>query len=600
MKAFIIIIGVLLMYWFFFRRQKPARGVLPIKQEVAPKKELLAQAHKLLFVDENGKQYWKENKEVLIPRKTYIKGIITGKYRGDLLDQEQELHNSAMYSFEIYQAEVSCQEFREKIPFHNKGVLFPKERLPEIIPVSLMQEDQWYGLNILEPKLSDFQSVKKLHQIEAAQVFGTFTGEITGYILDHTARDEEERIYVPEIIEEASVPEEKLMSSGTETGKTEQSGDYLRKEFYTTNYKDTLWGNWEYNRLGRDAYSNGGFFSFAIGGIGFLFGLVFLITILPGLVYIVPLFVIVLLFTLFEDLFKWIFRVVACLFVLVFLFSVIITWGGGKRNYNPQPLIVDNARESNPEIRPVTDTAHTDGADSLPKTTKDTIITRYRSWQDYNGNHFEGSYQVKASDFNKAHGYKSTLEIHQPNHKSYDEMVYRLKEYDKNKLSGLYKLLDSISAGNNLNEIQFAEMAVSFVQDIPYTLILANDCKVSLYNDDFTRKYLSRPDARCSGNQKFGINTPVEFLATLNGDCDTRTLLLYTVFSHYGYDVALLCSEQYGHSLLGINLPIDGTAYTYNNQRYVLWETTSPHLRPGLVSAEISNLNNWRISIKSK
>jgi hypothetical protein len=62
----------------------------------------------------------------------------------------------------------------------------------------------------------------------------------------------------------------------------------------------------------------------------------------------------------------------------------------------------------------------------------------------------------------------------------------------------------------------------------------------------------------------------------------------------------LLSSEFYGHSLLGINLPINGIVYNYNNQNYVLWETTALNCKPGIVPNEISNLNNWRISLKSK
>jgi hypothetical protein len=64
--------------------------------------------------------------------------------------------------------------------------------------------------------------------------------------------------------------------------------------------------------------------------------------------------------------------------------------------------------------------------------------------------------------------------------------------------------------------------------------------------------------------------------------------------------VAILSSEFYGHSILGINLPINGTAYNYNENRYVMWETTTPNCKPGIISNKISNLNNWRISLKSK
>jgi hypothetical protein len=192
------------------------------------------------------------------------------------------------------------------------------------------------------------------------------------------------------------------------------------------------------------------------------------------------------------------------------------------------------------------------------------------------------------------------LTINSNNYNAYDQVVYSIKEFDKNKLNRVYPLFDSIAKTNKLDKIRFAEMIVSFVQDIPYVLVLEDDCNPNLYNDSFTRKYLSSPNAKCDGFQKFGINTPVEFLANLNGDCDTRTLLLYTIFSHYDYDVALMSSEYYGHSILGINLPLNGIAYTYHNQRYILWETTMKNAKPGNIPEEVSNLNNWRISLKSK
>jgi hypothetical protein len=161
-------------------------------------------------------------------------------------------------------------------------------------------------------------------------------------------------------------------------------------------------------------------------------------------------------------------------------------------------------------------------------------------------------------------------------------------------------MFDSIQKGNSFNKMKFAEVIVSFVQDIPYYLILDSECDASLYNDNFIKEYLNSKDARCFGYQKFGINSPLEFISSLKGDCDTRTLLLYTVLDHYGYDVALMSSDEYGHSILGINLPYNGISYEYNNSRYVLWETTSPNLKPGIIARKISNLNYWKISLKSK
>lgn len=600
----LIIIVFFLLYWFFFKREKPIDTSINIilKDNISKIKQPI-EKEKEIFIDEKGKEYWKETKEIQIPRKTFIKGNISGKYRGELIELYEELHNSTIYGFEIYEAEVNCQEFREKIPFKSKGVPFPKDKLPEILQVSLFQNDKWYGLNVLEPKLFNFESVRKLHQIEGNEIFGTFNAEITGYILDFKTEIKEKIVYVPEKtehIEEINISENQLTSSGIKTGKIEKIGNYFREEEYTIDYLNTIWGKWQYNKLKSNNSYSDGCFSSIFGGIGLLFGLIFLIAILPGLIYILPVFTIIILILVFENFFKWVFRIFAVLLLLAFVFSIVLSFNNRNHSYNPKPLIVDNPRETKPDFKPIIDSSKTNKNDSITTAINDTIISRFRSWQDYDGNKYEGFYQIKLSDFNNAHQYKSNLKFYQTDRRSYDEMIYHLKEYDKNKLNGLYKLLDSINTTNKLNEIQFAEVVVSFVQDIPYTLILDDGCNASLYNDEFTRNYLSSPNARCEGNQKFGINTPIEFLTNLKGDCDTRTLLLYTVLSHYDYDVALLCSEQYGHSILGVNLPINGTAINYNGERYVVWETTAPNIRPGILSPQFSNLKNWRISIKSK
>lgn len=603
----LIIIALFLLYWFFFKSEKPTNNSINrIQKDCISKIEQSIEKEKEIFIDDDGKKYWKETKKIQIPRKTFIKGNITGKYRGELIELEEELHNSTIYDFEIYEAEVNCQEFREKIAFKSKEIAFPKDKLPEILQVSFFQHNKWYGLNILEPELFNFHSVKKLHQIEGNEIFGTFSAEITGYILDYKTEFEEEIIYVAEItedikeIKEKKAVAKKLVSSNVETGKVERKGDYFRKQYYTTNYVDTIWGNWQYSNLKNNNSNSSGCLSSIFSGIGLLLGFIFLIAILPGLVYVLPVLAIIILFSIFENLFRWLFRIFGVLLLIAFAFSIVLSFNNRNNNFVPKPLIVDNPKETKPEYKPIIDSTNTNKKDTITPPFKDTIITRFRSWQDYDGNKYEGSYQIKLSDFNNAHDYKTNLKIYQSDGRSYDEMIYSLKEYDKNKINGLYILLDSINNSNKLNKLQFAEVAVSFVQDIPYTLILNDGCNAGLYNNEFIKDYLANPNARCEGNQKYGINTPVEFLTNLNGDCDTRTLLLYTVLSHYDYDVALLSSEQYGHSILGINLPINGTAINYNGQRYVVWETTAHNIRPGILSQQFSNLNNWRISLKSK
>ena len=592
----IIIVVVLIICWFSFTKKDPATlPVTVIKDTVrTPSISDTTVLEGEIFTDENGREYRIETNIIQIPRKTYIKGNVSGKYRGDLIDEDEKQYNSTIYEFAIYEAQVTCSEFRENIPFENFGEPFPKEKLPTVLPVALLQDEKLYGLNVLEPKLFAFDSISKLHQVEGTQIFGTFTAEITGYILDYIPKTEEEIVYLDKLetlvplVPEVSRP---LISSGTETGNIEAKGNYTRKEYYATNYKDTLWGRWNYNATTTNSTASG-CFSTTFTSILVLLWLVFLVIMVPnmgiGLLYIV----LIILFAAFQKFFIWVFRITGLLLFIVFLFGVAGSFNQSTKPYVPKPLVVNTPREIKPEITPVKDT--------LTNAVTDQIISRYRSWQDYDGTPYEGKYTLKLNDCRDSKSFKNNLNLAQNNLRSYDEIIYSLKERDKNKLAGLYHLFDSINASNKLSEVKFAEMVVSFVQDIPYALILEKDCNASSYTDIFTRKYLLSPGAVCEGEQRFGINTPTEFLADLKGDCDTRTLLLYTVFSHYNYDVALLSSEQYGHSIIGINLPINGTAFNYNNQRYVLWETTAPNCKPGIIPPDISNLNNWRISLKSK
>jgi hypothetical protein len=562
------------------------------------------------FIGEDGLDYNKVTKEISTPRKTYLKGTITGKYRGDRISNESDL-----FDFEIYEAEVLCnsiEDFRKNRPFvfpndfknidnqkKIKGTVFPKEKLPTTLPVAIIANEKSFGVNVLEPQLFEFDIVRKFHQTDIDDVFGTFNAFITGYVFDYEKKIvevidgpivETDPLEVPE-----EIPSKKPSSCqalNIKTGETQTKGNYTRSEYYCKNHNDKTWGNWEYKN--NDIGTNQGCFSSIIGIIGLILGVLFLITILPGILYFIGFFIIMFLISILAPYLKWIMRVIGVLLLIGFISSLINTFNQGSQRYIPTPVVVDKPREVVEERSTIIDTTN----NQLNK--NDTLITRYRIWQDYEGKKYEGSYQLRLSDLKNATYHKNNLPLSQNNIDSYDKIIYSLKENDKNKLNGVYKLFDSINKSNKLSKVKFAEMIVSFIQDIPYALILDKGCDASLYNDTFTRQYLLDPNASCDGNQRFGINTPVEFLASLKGDCDSRTVLLYTIFAHYNYDVAVLSSEFYGHSILGINLPINGTAYNYNENRYVMWETTTPNCKPGIISNKISNLNNWRISLKSK
>ncbi|MBK0370088.1 energy-coupling factor transporter transmembrane component T [Flavobacterium agrisoli] len=584
------------------------------------------------FVGEDGQSYIKCTKEILTPRKTYIKGVVSGKYRGDKIPSDSDI--SYLYEFEIYEAEVLCNskdDFRKDIAFRFpndftnvlssntiKGIVFPKQKLPHTLPVKVKADNRNFGVNILEPQLFEFEINRKYHQTEGEEVFGTFNAFITGYVFDYERIEQIEYIPAVEEVDNIEEPNGKnpllCVPSKVKTGKVETKGNYTREEYLCANHPDKVWGNWKYTSTSNsisnpytgsakynDSFDYGGCLGQVLGILAVVIAAFFLIKLWPILLILVGYYLFILLLGILPTLFKWIFRILGVLMILGFIGLLINDFSRSRLPYQPSP-VVDLPRERNvpvPVLAPIPD--HIDDNDNTNNNIlHDSLITRFRSWNDYGGNTYEGKYSIKLSDFRRAHYHKDGLKATQGTKQDYDAIIHNLKEYDKNNIPSLYRLFDSIGDANKLDRIKFAEMVVTFIQDIPYAIVLENGCDSRLYEDWFTKQYLQNNKGECDGYQKFGINTPVEFLTNLKGDCDTRSLLLYTIFSHYNYDVVVLSSEFYSHSIIGINLPLNGTVYAYNQKRYVMWETTTPNAKPGRIPNEIANLNNWRISLKSK
>lgn len=596
MIAFIIIIVVgIIAYQLFFRKEKtidtiviPEREKNLITEEVEPEK---------LFIDKNGLKYRNIHKTRYHPRKTYLLGDLHGKYWGELdLFKEQAYKYTKFYDFNIYEIEIS-NAIHKFIPFDfNQDARFPRQRLPELLPIIVKKDEKEYAVNIHEPQISNVRFNRKLHQDDGKEVFGTIDAKITGYVMDFITEEYIEAEYIIEKTKQSihkPIKEAKLSETFSPTGHVEFKEGYTRTQYYYSDYKTKYWGSWKYAKPTGTTQQEG-CLSSGLGLLGTIIGIAFLLLLLPRLVFLLPFLLLAVLFRLITvAAWTWIFRILGGILFLAFIFSLLNAFHHTSSSYIPKPIVQDKPEEPKPQYIPIVDTLN-------KVQTPDTLITHFRSWQDYDGNNYEGKFWVRKSAFTNASNYKSNLTITENTENNYDKIVYSLKENDKQNLAGVYQLFDSIKNVKNLTSKGFAETIVSFVQDIPYTVVLPNACDPNLYADDFIRKYLSSENARCDGYEKFGINTPVEFMATLQGDCDTRTLLLYTMLAHYGYDVALLSSEYYNHSLIGINLPYEGVAYKYNNQRYVLWETTASNFKPGILSNEISNSNYWRISLKSK
>lgn len=559
----------------------------------------VGQDHENWLIDEFGREYKLLKKVRELPRKTFIKASLNGKYWGEINQNfSSQFQYSDFYDFNIYEVSLKNAVYQTEIPFQQEEDLrIPREKLPKLLNTILENDGKSYALNLHEPLFSQIKFDRKLHQNDDNEVFGTIDAMVTGYILDFATEEyfeKEYRVVAPNISKSPEPPISTSKKTNIATGNVEYKGDYKRTQYFYSDYKKKYWTDWNYQRPVK-ADNNEGCFSLLLSIISGLFLVSFLLLFLPQFTILIPLLLILLLLHIIPPkVYQWIFRVISIIVLLMFIVSFLRAFQQPSASpYIPKPATVKTLVDDKPQLIPIKDTVnHT--------VSKDTLIVHYRKWQDYEGNNYEGEFWTKKRDYVKAKQFKQNFASSTATPRDYDYMIHSLKEHDRENMSGIYQLFDKIKTQKNLSKIKFAELIVSFVQDIPYTVILPDDCDPNLYDDRFIKEYLNSKNARCDGFEKFGINTPLEFLTTLKGDCDTRTLLLYTMLSHYNYDVVLLSSEFYNHSIIGVNLPIDGTAYQLQNQKYVLWETTAANIKPGIIPIEISNLNHWRISLKSK
>lgn len=597
MQEIIIIIVILIILYFLFWKKEVVNNVVPnepdfnsnSKREVA----LIEEDENEIFIDEKG-EYIIQNKIIEVPRKTYIKANLTGKYWGEFDEKfSNQFNHSAFYEFNFYEVYLNDTIYSSEKIHINEDLKIPREKLPELISTILKENGVEYEVNLHEPQFENIVINRKLHQSEGNEVFGTVEAVVVGYILDFTTEQTQDKLYIEKKADSTIILEESkpsIYKTSNPTGNTEFNGNYKRIEYYYSDFKQTYWGDWKY--VAPPISNNEGCFSSIFSILTLILGIIFLIVVLPQIAILIPFLLIILLLNIIPNLiFRYFFRVLGIGLLLLFIYSLINFFIHNNSVYIPKPVMVDKPAEKIDQAELIDD--------SLTNYPKDTI-KHLRIWSDYDGNEYEGVFYTLKQDYIKAKRFKNSISINPNQNFGYDQMVYRLKKHDETSLHGVLKLFDSIQNNKSLSKIKFAELIVSFVQDIPYALVLPDDCNPNLYDDKFIRDYLNSPNNLCVGFEKFGINSPIEFLTTLKGDCDSRTLLLYSILNHYNYDVAILSSEYYAHSVLGLNLPVNGVSVREKNKRYVMWETTSPDLKLGVLPKNISNTNYWRISLKSK
>ena len=219
-----------------------------------------------------------------------------------------------------------------------------------------------------------------------------------------------------------------------------------------------------------------------------------------------------------------------------------------------------------------------------------TTTTGWESrWYDYDNNYYSGTTKVRDSEVFSSINNKSRIPAN-----NWSDFYRGMYSYDKSKLDLVYPMLDKIWNKNTFTRGEFADIVVSFVQNIEYNILIMEDCQAAYKKDNSIREMMNN-GITCDGDVYAGVYSPLEFMSNFKGDCDSRTVFLYTVFKRYNYDVVILNSDVYAHSILGVNMASSGKYKSYNGKRYYTWETTTTGWRLGMLPPDYSNINNWYV-----
>ncbi|MEL6813028.1 MAG: hypothetical protein AAFP76_17020 [Bacteroidota bacterium] len=228
------------------------------------------------------------------------------------------------------------------------------------------------------------------------------------------------------------------------------------------------------------------------------------------------------------------------------------------------------------------------------------VFSSHRTWKDNYGNPYEGDLTVRRKDYRSLRKYIDKWEYNPSSEYFWGSLYDHIEQTDTPKLDLVMETFQAIHDEKRLNQMEFAEMVVSCIQDIPYSFVFQEECLDASHYEPSIRSILEECPECCLGNVTYGIQNPVSFLQNLKGDCDTRTVLIYSILKYFNYDVAILNSEFYRHSIIGINLPAAGIFKRHYGKKYVVWETTAKYYEAGKLPGNFNDITHWNVILTSK
>jgi len=218
------------------------------------------------------------------------------------------------------------------------------------------------------------------------------------------------------------------------------------------------------------------------------------------------------------------------------------------------------------------------------ETKVDKYYLSHQKWRDFNRKKHKLPFRIDYNNVVKSNANKDKLKVsYKGDHIVFWNKFYKgIINHDKPLIEDLAQTFFEYQKEKKMNRKDFAELIISAIQDIPYVLVSNEDCE----QEEF------RP---CVGNIRMGLFAPAEFISNLKGDCDTRTILLYSLLSRFNYDVVILNSIQYEHSILGLQIPSSGKFKLHKRKKYYFVETTSKRNPIGYLPRDYSNIAYWDV-----
>ncbi len=233
----------------------------------------------------------------------------------------------------------------------------------------------------------------------------------------------------------------------------------------------------------------------------------------------------------------------------------------------------------------------------LPCQSRIRHVTHLHEWNTPSNVYYKAKFTILPREACESESFREQMPepISDGSTKDYYGKVYlQLIKECRPKLDRIIRTYEKIGKKYQLNYRQFAEMVMASVQEIPYVLVHPETCYKAKQWGGFMSTY-HEEGKECLPEIRFGLTSPTEFLYNFKGDCDTRTVFLYTILAHFGYDVAIFVSNT--HCLLGIHLPnVYGDYLTYKGKKYFFWETTAKGFVPGVLPNEFKN-DFWNIAL---